>query len=157
MKKFLQKDPWIYVVVFVCVALIMTLYEFIKELIFKGTLTPWESHTITIIVTSILATSAARIIRTWSENVLKKEQMLRLKEQRVHTLSLILRAVHHIVNNFLNHFQLLKSDFKKTGQVKDETLEILDLSIQEVTRQLKILEDLKEPDKKDSYKEIFPG
>ena len=156
MKKLLQKDPWVYLVVFVSAASVMTLYEFVKELIFKGTLTPWESHTITIIVTAFLATFAARITRTWAENLQKKEQILRLREQRVHTLSLILRAVHHIVNNFLNHFQLIKNDISKTGAVRADTLELLDASIEEVTRQLKILEELEEPEKKDSYRAIFP-
>jgi len=41
----------------------MFTYELLKELFFKGTLTPWESHTITIIVTSILATFAALYTR----------------------------------------------------------------------------------------------
>jgi hypothetical protein len=35
-------------------------------------------------------------------------------------------------------------------------LDILDSSIQEVTQQLKILEELKEPDSEESYEEIFP-
>ena len=156
MKKNLQQGPWIYLVVFVCVAAVMALYEFIKELIFQGTLTPWQSHTITIFVTAVLATLVARIIRNWSDNILKREQVLRLQEQKLHTLTLVLRAVHHIVNNFLNHFLLIKGDLVKTGTVKAETLTALDASIQEVCRQLGTLEDLKEPDQEESYREIFP-
>ncbi len=39
MKEVLSKSPWIYVVLFIVVALIMTIYEVIKEVIFKGALT----------------------------------------------------------------------------------------------------------------------
>ncbi len=45
------------------VAILMTLYETAKETIFKGQLTPWESHTITIIVTATFATITAYFIR----------------------------------------------------------------------------------------------
>jgi len=156
MKEALLKSPWIYVVLFFTVALIMTVYEVIKEVIFKGSLTPWQSHTITILVTSFLATFAAVTIRSWSESILKKEQILKLQQQKIHTLNLILKAVHHIVNNFLHHFYFIKRDVKKNNSVRKETLEILDSSIQEVAHQLKILEELKEPDKEKSYEDIFP-
>lgn len=46
-----------------CVALLMTLYELAKETIFKGKLTLWESHTITVIVTAAFATITAQFIR----------------------------------------------------------------------------------------------
>jgi len=45
------------------VAALMTLYELAKETIFKGRLTPWESHTITIFVTATFATITAHFIR----------------------------------------------------------------------------------------------
>ena len=156
MKEVLSKSPWIYVVLFLAVALIMTVYEVIKEILFKGALTPWQSHTITILVTSFLATFTAVAIRSWSENILKKEQIVKLQQQKIHTLNLILKAVHHIVNNFLIHFQFIKRDVKGDGSIRKETLEILDSSIQEVAQQLKILEELKDPDKEESYEEIIP-
>ena len=155
MKEVLSKSPWIYIVLFLIVALIMTAYEVIKEAIFKGALTPWQSHTITILVTSFLATFSALAIRSWSENILKKEQILKLQQQKIYTLNLILKAVHQIVNNFLIHFHFIKRDVKENGSVSKETLEILDSSIQEVTQQLKILEELKEPGREESYDEIY--
>jgi len=156
MKKILSKPPCIYFLVFLVVALIMTIYEVIKEAIFKGTLTPWQSHTITILVTSFLATFAAMIIRSWSESILKKEQIIELQQQKLTTIKLLLNAVHHIVNNFLNHFQLIKLEVKDQGTVRKETLELLDKSIEETSQQLKILEEIREPDKKESYNEIYP-
>ena len=50
-------------VTYFLVATLMTLYELAKETIFKGRLTPWESHTITIFVTATFATITAHFIR----------------------------------------------------------------------------------------------
>lgn len=91
MKEVLIKSAWIYVVLFLIVALIMTVYEIVKEAIFRGALTPWQSHTITIFETSFLATFAAVAIRSWSENILKKEQVLKLQQKNIHTFNLTLQ------------------------------------------------------------------
>ena len=152
MKEVLSKSHWVYVSVFLVVALIMAAYEAVKEVIFNGALTPWQSHAITILVTSFLATFAAVIIRSWSENILKKEQILKLQQQKINTSNQILREVNHIVNNFLHQFQLIRLDVKRSGTVKEETMEFLDLNIKTVAQQLKILEELKEPDEEKSDK-----
>ena len=62
----------------------------------------------------------------------------------------------NIVNNFLNHFQLIKIEVEDEGTVKKETLKLLDESIEETSQQLKILEEIREPDKKESYNGIYP-
>jgi len=163
MKELLSKSPWLYIVLFLVVALIMTLYEVIKEVVFKGALTPWQSHTITIFVTSFLATFAAVSIRSWSESILKKEQILKLQQQNIklqqksiHTFNLTLNAVHEIVNDLLIHYRFIKRDIKKDGTVSKEAVEVLDSSIQEVIQQLEILKELKDPDKEESYKDFYP-
>ncbi len=152
----LTNGPWLYVMIFFFAALIMTVYETVKELIFKGMLTPWQSHTITIVVTAFLATFSAISIRSWSDKLLRKQQQLQLQQQKIVTLKLILKAVHHIVNNFLNYFQLLKLDMRKHGAVRDETIERLNCGIKEVAEQLRILEELEAPEKEESYAEIYP-
>lgn len=156
MKKALSRSPWLYVAVFFVVGLIMTLYEVVKEAVFQHTLAPWESHIITILVTSFLATFAAVSIRSWSERILKKEQEARLQQKKMVTLELILQAVHHIVNNFLNHFILIKHEAEDRGVVGETTLALLDSSIEEVKQQLKVLEGIADPEKEESYREIYP-
>jgi hypothetical protein len=47
-------------------------------------------------------------------------------------------------------------DVKEGGSVKKAAVEVLELSMQEVVQQLKKLEELKEPDKEESYKGIYP-
>ncbi len=164
----LLKSLWIYVVLFLVVALIMTVYEAFKEIIFKGSLTPWQSHTITILVTSFLATFAAVSIRSWSESILKKEQILKLQQQNIklqqrsiRTFNLTLKAVQNIVNDFVIHYHFIKRDINNDGYVSKEAMEVLDSSIQEVIQQLEILKDLKDPDNEESFKggiqnELFP-
>lgn len=161
MKEILLKSPWIYVVLFLVVALIMTVYEVIKEIIFKGALTPWQSHIITILVTSFLATFTAVSIRSWSERILRKEQILKLQQQNIklqqrniRTFNLTLNAVQNIVNDFVIHYRFIKRDLKNDGTVSKEAMGILDSSIQEVIQQLEILKELKDPDKEESFKEI---
>ncbi len=163
MKEVLSKSPWLYIMLFLVVALVMTIYELIKEVVFKGALTPWQSHTVTILVTSFLATFAAVSIRSWSETILKKEQILKLQQQNIklqqksiRTSNLTLNAVHNIVNDFLIHYRFIKRDAKKDGSVSKEAMEVLDSSIQEVIQQLEILEELRKPDKEDSYKDLYP-
>lgn len=61
-KPVITSKKWL-IVVFFSTALLMGMYEVIKESIFEGSLTPWTSHWITIIITSILATLSAFIMR----------------------------------------------------------------------------------------------
>lgn len=163
MKEALSKGPWIYVVLFIIVALIMTVYEVIKEIIFKGALTPWQSHTITILVTSFLAILAAVTICSWSESILKREHILKLQQQNIklqqksiRTSNLTLNAVQNIVNDFLIHYRFIMRDVKKDGSVSKEAMKVLDSSIQEVVQQLEILEEMKNPDMEESYKDFYP-
>jgi len=51
--------------IFFSTALFMAVYESLKEIFFKGALTPWESHTITVIVTASFATVASFFMRKW--------------------------------------------------------------------------------------------
>jgi diguanylate cyclase (GGDEF)-like protein/PAS domain S-box-containing protein len=55
--------------IFFCTAVFMTTYEFLKEIYFKGTLSMWESHLITICVTASLATAASFFVRKWAVDV----------------------------------------------------------------------------------------
>ena len=82
MREALSRRPWIYVLLFIVVSLIMFVYEAIKEIVYNGALTPWQSHTITILVTSSLAVFSAVFIRSWSSNKLKKEQMIHLEKEK---------------------------------------------------------------------------
>lgn len=54
------------IAIFFCVAAFMFSYELLKETFLGGVLTPWGSHTITIIITSVLATVASFFVHKWA-------------------------------------------------------------------------------------------
>ncbi|PHS68623.1 MAG: hypothetical protein COB23_08765 [Methylophaga sp.] len=62
------------IVVFFTTATAMWVYKIIKESIFDGSLTPWESHWVTITITSILATLSAFIMRLSIYSIYLKEK-----------------------------------------------------------------------------------
>lgn len=155
-KKSVTFSSWILPIVFTSVILIMTLYESIKELFFKGTLSPWESHIITIIVTAIIATISASIMRSWVFSIYLKEKELEVKEQSFVSFKLILSAVNHIVNNVLNYLQLVKLEVDENGKVSNEIITLLEESINEADKQMKILNKIQKPDDPNSYKDIYP-
>jgi len=134
----------------------MTVYETIKELIFKGALTPWQSHTITIIITSVIATFTASLIRSWVLSISLKEKEVEAKEQSLVSFELTLSAVNHIVNNVLNYLQLVKVSIDNEGKVPEETLELLQDSIAEANVQMKILNKIQHPYDPESFKAIYP-
>lgn len=55
--------------IFCGAALLMAAYEFAKEWTFKGSLTDWESHSITIFITAAFATVAGWMMRNWVNKV----------------------------------------------------------------------------------------
>ena len=156
MKNKLLYSPWLLIVVFIITAIIMTVYESIKEFIFKGVLTAWESHTITIIITALIATFTASTMRSWVLSISLKEKEIEAKEQSLVSFELILSAVNHIVNNVLNYLQLVKVDIDNEGKVPEETLTLLEESIKEASKQMKILNKIQQPQNPESYKGIYP-
>jgi len=105
MRKVLSRGPWTYILLFIVVALVMFSYELIKEVVFNGALTPWESHTITIFLTSLLSVFSAVAIRSWSSNLLKKEQMLYLEKEKAITQEYLQAKedAELLANTFLNY------------------------------------------------------
>ena len=65
--------------IFFSAVLLMAGYEFLKELYFKGTLSLWESHAITVIVTGIFSTIAALLTIKLANGLVKESQQARLK------------------------------------------------------------------------------
>ncbi len=134
----------------------MTIYEVIKEMIFKGALTSWQSHSITIIVTAVIAIFTASVMRSWVLAISLKEKEIEYREQSLVSFSLILSAVNHIVNNVLNYLQLVRVEIDKDGTLQEETLQLLEASIEDANKQMKILNEIQNPNKLESYKGIFP-
>jgi len=143
-------------IVFIISVIMMTIYEAIKEWIFKGALTPWESHTITIIVTSIIATLAAAVMRSWVLKLYQKEKELAVKEQSIASFEMAVSAVNHIVNNIVNYLQVIRIEVEQIGRVSEETLDLLEKSMEEAEQQVKELNQITTPLDPKSYEKIYP-
>ncbi len=65
--------------IFFGAVLLMTAYEFLKELYFKGRLSLWESHAITVFVTAIFATIAAFLTIKLADELVKLSRQAHLK------------------------------------------------------------------------------
>lgn len=65
-----KSAPWLQMLfVFFYAAVLMTVFEVIKELVSTDSLTRWESHVVTIFVAATCATIAAYYIRKWAVSV----------------------------------------------------------------------------------------
>jgi len=96
--------------VFVVTASVMAVYEIIKELLAHGRLTPWQSHSITIAVTALIAVIATLVMNRKTINVLNREKELDVAEQNLKSKVLMATAVKHIVFNFVNEFNLVEAE-----------------------------------------------
>lgn len=78
----------------------MAVYEFLKEIFFKGTLTQWESRAITVIVTAAFATVASLFMRKWA---VKVDEQLRIAATAFEAQEGMLVTDAHSVTLRVNH------------------------------------------------------
>ncbi|MFA6969794.1 MAG: diguanylate cyclase [Gallionella sp.] len=86
--------------IFIGTALFMAVYEFLKEMFFNGTLTPWESHLITVVMTAAFATGASFFMRKWA---LKVDEQLRIAATAFEAQEGMLVTDAHSVTLRVNH------------------------------------------------------
>jgi len=93
----------------------MATYEFVKELIFKGSLTSWESHAITILTSATFATIASFFMRQWDTTVNEQLKLAALVYQNSIEAMTVTDADNHII--------AINSSFTKmTGYTAQEVL-----------------------------------
>ena len=108
--------------VFCGVALLMIAYEFSKELIFRGKLTLWESHLITVFVTATLATIASLIMRRSRklEKKIEEEVERRMQQERMLIEQSRLAAMGEMIGNIAHQWrQPLTGLALILGNIKD--------------------------------------
>ena len=124
---------------------LMLLYESTKELIFKGTLTPWQSHWITIIFTTMV--SLAVVLLAVNRLLLLEQQhiAIKLKEEKLKSIRQVMRIVHHHVNNLANNLTMVTLEIERDGSVRKATLDTLNQAIEETAGEMKLLGDIANP------------
>lgn len=135
----------------------MLIYEWGKEWLFKGQLNLWQSHSITILFVAILASACALMVGKQLLRISELEKALSAKQAGNRSYVLMLSASQHILNNFLNHFQLVRMEADSgNGQISAATLAILEESIREAQQQMGALNSIQEPADPDSYAGVYP-
>lgn len=114
---------------FVITALLMTAYEATKRQIF-GDLTLWESHTITIVLTSVITALLSGLI---SRKLKSYYEKTKTTQARLETYEAAMRATSHYVGNMLNMTKIIEVEFNSSGTVNHD-------SVRELSEMLRLTE-----------------
>ncbi len=142
--------PKIFIFIFIFVstlvtAVVMFLFEFVKEHIVQGSLSPWQSHSITIIFTTSLSLVISTILLYRYRDVRRKQEMVRLRNEKIKTLKQAMFNATHYVNNLSNNLQLVQVELNHEKTVSRDTLEMLTEAIKATTLELKKLSNIENP------------
>ena len=124
---------------------VMLLYETAKEVIFKGTLTPWQSHWITIIFTTMISLVVTLFSINNILSLRERSATITLKEEKIKSIKQVMRVVHHHVNNLANNLTLVKLEIEEQGALSGETLDTLNNAIEETAEEMKRLGGIDDP------------
>ena len=141
---------------FILMAIVMTLYQVIKFYLLQGHYTIWESHLMTIVFSSVLATCVSLALSNWTEKIEKRRVEVELREARLRTLQATMHTVQHIVNNFLNCVMLIRFEAEEDGAISKDSLDKLEAKIQEVSKQLVEIGELEDPGNSEEFRKFFP-
>jgi hypothetical protein len=141
---------------FFSMAFLMTLFQTGKFYLLKGTYTIWQSHVITIVFTSLIATIVSLVMVSRTERIENRKKQLELRESKIRTLQITMFTVHHIVNNFLNRLHLIRMEAEEEGNISEQTLEKLESDIADVSRKLVALSELEHPEDPENFNQFFP-
>ncbi|MCK9295515.1 MAG: hypothetical protein M0P70_10570 [Desulfobulbaceae bacterium] len=141
---------------FIFMALVMTLYQVVKFYLLQGHYTIWESHLMTIVFSSVLATCVSLALSNWTEKIEKRRVEVELREARLRTLQATMHTVQHIVNNFLNCVMLIRFEAEEDGAISKDSLDKLEAKIQEVSKQLVEIGELDDPGNSEEFSKFFP-
>ena len=142
---------------FILMAIVMTLYQVIKFYLLQGHYTIWESHLMTIVFSSVLATCVSLALSNWTEKIEKRRVAVELREARLRTLQATMHTVQHIVNNFLNCVMLIRFEAEEDGAISKDSLDKLEAKIQEVSKQLVEIGELDDPGNSEEFSKFFPA
>ncbi|MGE4279398.1 MAG: hypothetical protein AB7G62_07410 [Magnetospirillum sp.] len=131
--------------VFVTSAAVMTFYEFIKETLFTGRLSAWESHAITILVTASVATAIFGLLRHHIEALAAQAHQNAKKQAEIDTYMAIMHASNHYINNALNILSIIPLAHDNPEMVDPRLLAQVESQIRQIQIQIQALSTLDDP------------
>jgi len=133
----------------------MLLFEALKEHFFKGVLSSWQSHWITIIFTSLISL----IVGLFTVNIIFKLKAQNLKNEvkleKIKSIKQVMYIVHYHVNTLANSLQIVHVEIEDHGTVSQEILMELDKQIVITCKEMQLLGNIKNPFDKNKFKIHF--
>ena len=125
--------------------IVMLAYETAKEFLFQGTLTPWQSHWMTITLTTVL--SGVVTLLAMNRILIHRQRalQLQLKEEKLKTLHQVMRLVQHHVNNLANNLQIVDLEIHSNGALSEDTLAALLKAVDRTSVEIQRLSDIDDP------------
>ncbi len=135
--------------------ILMLLFEALKEHFFKGVLSSWQSHWITIIFTSLISL----IVGLFTVNIIFKLKAQNLKNEvkleKIKSIKQVMYIVHYYVNNLANNLQIIRFEIEEYGTVRQEILLELDKQIFITAKEMHLLSDIENPFDENKFKVFF--
>lgn len=107
--------------VFIYFSILMTCFETIKDVL-ASDFSKTQSHLVTILFTSILASAISLIIY---KKVSAYKNIVTQNEMQLEVYKSAMSATQHYLNNTLNMFELIKYEFEEDGAVSNNTFQLL--------------------------------
>ncbi len=130
---------------------LMLVFEFTKEQVFNGALSPWGSHWITIFFTTFMALILTIFAVKRVLELEMRENNVSVKEEKLKTINNVMRVVFHHVNNLSNNLSIIDLEMKTIKSVNESTLNKLNQTISGTTLEMKRLESIKDPFDEDAF------
>ena len=141
----MSSRPVMLSVIFLTSASSMTLYEIAKQFIFGSKLTLWQSHVITILFTSIIATVIAGILEKRLHEQHESIKELEVLDERQKTHKAMLQATSHYINNALNQLQVFTMELEAPGTFDQSILDEAKKAIRKSSRDISELSMMENP------------
>lgn len=125
--------------------LVMLAFETGKEFFLNGALTAWQSHWITIGVTTALSGSVTLLAMNRVLAHRQEALTLQMREEKLKTLNQVMRLVRHHVNDLGNNLQLVDIELKNYGELKAETVDILQRAVGRTAEEMERLSAIEDP------------
>lgn len=131
---------------------IMLCFEALKELFLKGVLTSWQSHSITIVFTTLMSIIITLFTINQISLIKEKSLEIQLKQEKLKSIRQVIYVAKHHLNNLSNNLNIIQLEIEDHGQLNNKTIDSLNLAIESSSVALKRLDDIDNPFDSDWFK-----
>ncbi len=137
------------VIVFLASAAAMVVFKLITDQFLGTTDVSWGDYGITIAFVGLVSSLSAFF---WGRNAVNKITL----DSNPHAVSLVLKAVNHMVGNLMNQFQFVRQKIEEDGGMSEESGKLMDDAVEEAQFGLTVLNNLEDTADESNYRDIYP-